>query len=136
MLQGNEKIVDREGLPIVSVIIPTHNRANLLKTALDSVYAQEGIGESFEIEVIVVDDASSDNTPDVVLGYPAKFIRHETNQGASAARNSGIKASQGKYVAFLDDDDLFLPHKLKTQVPVLEVQSRNRSDLWTNFDNR
>ena len=62
MLPDNENIVDRERLPLVSVIIPTHNRASLLKTALDSVYAQEGIGESFQIEVIVVDDASSDNT--------------------------------------------------------------------------
>ena len=120
MLPDNESTIDKERLPVVSVIIPTHNRASLLKTALDSVYAQEGIGESFEIEVIVIDDASSDNTPDVVLGYPAKFIRHDINQGASAARNSGIKVCKGKYIAFLDDDDLFLPHKLKAQVPLLE----------------
>src|SRR5712691_1887639 len=108
-------------LPVVSVIIPTHNRADLLPEALDSVYAQEGLGECFEMQVIVVDDASTDATPQVMQQYPAvHYIRLATNQGESAARNAGIKASQGKYVAFLDDDDLWLPHRLRVQVPVLE----------------
>lgn len=108
--------------PLVSVIIPTHNRAELLREALDSVYAQEDLGETFEIEVIVVDDASTDHTPDVVRACPeVRYLRHETNRGPSAARNTAIRASAGKYVALLDDDDLWYPHRLRVQVPLLEA---------------
>lgn len=107
--------------PLISMIIPTHNRAELLQEALDSVYAQEGVGEQFEMEIIVIDDASSDATPEIMRQNPGvRYIRLETNLGASAARNAGIRASKGKYVAFLDDDDLCLPHRLKTHVPILE----------------
>src|SRR5713101_1126617 len=110
------------GKPLVSAIIPTHNRATLLPTALDSVYAQEGIGEQFDLEVIVVDDASTDSTPNIVRqSYPsARYIRLGKNQGVSGARNSGLAASQGAFVAFLDDDDVWLPHRLRAQLPVLE----------------
>jgi GT2 family glycosyltransferase len=107
--------------PLVSVIIPTHNRGGLLQEALDSVLAQEGAGESFTMEVIVVDDASSDNTPEIVRRYPdVRYVKLDTNRGESGARNAGIAASRGEYVAFLDDDDLWLPHKLSVQVPALE----------------
>jgi glycosyltransferase involved in cell wall biosynthesis len=110
-------------MPQVRVIIPTHKPATLLHEALDSVYSQEGSGERFEMEVIVVDDASSDATPEVVPRYGGvHYIRLATNRGPSAARNIGIKASHEAYVAFLDDDDLYLPHKLSVQVPVLEKQ--------------
>jgi glycosyltransferase involved in cell wall biosynthesis len=110
------------GKPLVSVIIPTHNRASLLPTALDSVYAQKGIGEQFDLEVIVVDDASTDSTPAIVRqSYPsARYIRLAKNRGVSRARNSGLAASQGRFVAFLDDDDVWLPCKLQAQLPVLE----------------
>jgi hypothetical protein len=108
--------------PLISMIIPTHNRAELLQEALDSVYAQEGVGEQFEMEIIVIDDASSDATPEVMRRNPgARYIRFETNQGASAARNAGIRASQGTYVAFLDDDDLCLSHRSMMHVSVLET---------------
>jgi hypothetical protein len=108
--------------PLISMIIPTHNRAELLQEALDSVYAQEDVGEQFEMEIIVIDDASSDATPDIMHRNPGvRFIRLETNLGASAARNVGIRASKGKYVAFLDDDDLCLSHRLKMHVSVLET---------------
>jgi glycosyltransferase involved in cell wall biosynthesis len=121
MLSVNDGTLKGIEIPLISVIIPTYNRVALLKDALDSVYAQEEMGSSFYIEVIVIDDASSDATPEIVQQYPTvRYIRHERNRGASAARNSGISASSGKYLAFLDDDDLFLPHKLKVQVPVLE----------------
>lgn len=114
--------LDSMGTPLVTVIIPTHNRAESLRKALDSVYAQEAAGAQFEMEIIVVDDASTDATPDLLLQYPAvRFIRLETNRGASAARNIGIKAGRGAYVAFLDDDDLWLPHKLRRQLAVLEA---------------
>ena len=93
--------------PLISAIIPTRNRAVLLPRALDSVYAQEGIGEQFDLEVVIVDDASADATPDVVTQYPrARYIRLSTPRGASGARNAGIAVSRGALIAFLDDDDL------------------------------
>ncbi len=107
--------------PVVSVVIPTHNRAAMLKEALDSVLAQEGAGAEFPIEIVVVDDASSDDTPTVVQAYPhVRYIRLPTNRGHSAARNAGITASTGRYLAFLDDDDVWLPYWLRIMVPALE----------------
>jgi glycosyltransferase involved in cell wall biosynthesis len=108
--------------PLVSVIIPTFNRVAMLREAIDSVYAQEGIGDAFDIEVIVVDDASSDTTADVARDYPVRYVRLEKNGGASAARNAGIRASTGPYIAMLDDDDLWMPHRLKAHVPHLEMR--------------
>jgi len=109
--------------PPVTVVIPTHNRSGLLSQALNSVLAQEGTGEYFDLEVIVVDDGSSDDTASLVARYPSvRYVRLEPSRGASAARNVGIKASTGRYIAFLDDDDLWLPEKLKHQVPVLEAE--------------
>ena len=108
--------------PFVTVIMTTHNRAESLRKALDSVYAQEGASTQFEMEIIVVDDASTDATPGLLHPYPGvRYIRLETNRGASAARNIGIKAGRGAYVAFLDDDDLWLPQKLRQQLSVLEA---------------
>lgn len=98
--------------PLVSAIIPTHNRATLLAEALASVYAQEGKGEEFDLEVIVVDDASSDATPEVVKRFDARYLRFDSNRGLSAARNAGIAASTG--ASFLDDDDLWTPRRLRT----------------------
>jgi glycosyltransferase involved in cell wall biosynthesis len=107
---------------LVSVVIPTHDRCTLLKDALDSVYAQDGGTQLFELEVIVVDDASSDSTPDVVRTYPAaRYLRLPTSKGPAVARNAGMALSQGPYIAFLDDDDVWLPAKLSLQVPVLEA---------------
>ena len=107
--------------PLVSVIIPTHNRAKLLEEALASVYSQEGAGREFEMEIIVVDDASSDATPEIARRHPdIRYLRLDKNRGLSGARNAGIKASTGKYVAFLDDDDLWIPYKLSLLVPILE----------------
>ena len=110
-------------IPLVSVIIPTHNRALMLREALISVFAQEGRGKLFELEVIVIDDASSDETGVIVRQFPlVRYLRFETNRGPSAARNAGIKSSKGGYVAFLDDDDLWLPNRLMAEVPILEKQ--------------
>jgi FkbM family methyltransferase len=110
--------------PLVSVIIPTHNRARMLREALNSVFAQEGLGTLFELEVIVIDDASSDETGAIVCEFPlVRYLRLETNRGPAAARNAGIKFSKGEYVAFLDDDDLWLPNRLVAEVPILEKQS-------------
>ena len=108
--------------PLVSVIIPTRNRAECLPRALDSIYAQAGRGQDFDLEVIVVDDASSDDTPHVVEGYPeVRYIRLPEPRGVSAATNVALRVSRGCYIAFLDDDDVWLEHKLSVQVPLLKA---------------
>jgi glycosyltransferase involved in cell wall biosynthesis len=98
--------------PRVSVVIPTYNRARLLVEAIDSVLAQNYP----RLEVIVVDDGSTDETPAVVAGYgtAVRFFR-QANAGAAHARNRGIELATGELVAFLDSDDLYLPGKLLEQ---------------------
>jgi GT2 family glycosyltransferase len=116
-------------MPQVSVIIPTYNRANLIGETLDSVLAQT----YHNFEIIVVDDGSTDNTPAVIsTGYKnlVRYIRQE-NAGQAAARNAGIRAANGIYVAFLDDDDLWLPHKLAQQMALFEGNSAVR---WVYCD--
>lgn len=104
--------------PLVSVILPTHNRAALLPRAIRSVLAQ-----SWEnLELIVVDDASSDHTPTVVAGIKdsrLRYIRHQNNRFAAAARNSGIQVARGDFIAFQDDDDIWRIDKLERQLDVL-----------------
>ena len=112
-------------MPTVSVIIPTYNRAGRISRSIDSV-----LGQTLEdLELLVVDDASDDDTEAVVTAYDddrVTYIRHETNRGGSAARNTGIDRATGRYVAFLDSDDEFYPTKLERQVETLE----SRSDDW------
>jgi len=111
--------VTSQRLPLISVIIPTYNRAALLRRAIDSVYAQEGVGELFDVEVLVIDDGSTDTTPTVASSYEGlRYIRPSTNKGTSGARNVGLDAAVGEYVAFLDDDDSWLPWKLRRQLQV------------------
>lgn len=104
-------------MPTVSVIIPTHRRPHLLPKAVESA-RQAGT----DVEIIVVDDASIDETATVCQTLAGiKYIRLERNQGVAGARNVGILASTGKYVAFLDDDDLRLPGSLDLQAAALEA---------------
>lgn len=101
--------------PKVSIIIPTYNRASLLQEAIDSVFNQTYTNW----ELIIVDDASEDNTERVVKAISdsrVHYIRHSQNKGGADARNTGIDNSQGDYVAFLDSDDLWEPTKLETQL--------------------
>lgn len=109
----------------MSVVIPAYNRPDAVSRAIDSVLAQT----LADLEVIVVDDASVDDVRGVVEGYDdprVRFFRHETNRGGSAARNTGIEHARGEYIAFLDSDDEWLPHKLERQVDCLSA----RSDEW------
>ena len=106
-------------MPLVSVIIPTYNRAHTIARALKSVFAQT----FSDYEVIVVDDGSTDNTKVIVDEFSnITFIKQE-NLGVSAARNSGIKASKGKYIALLDSDDEWEAHKLQLQIDYLRKNS-------------
>jgi glycosyltransferase involved in cell wall biosynthesis len=117
-------------LPSVSVIIPTHNRADFLRGALSSVLNQTY--QNFEI--IVVDDASSDDTASVVAAFNderIRFLQHEMNKGGSAARNTGILASKCDYVAFLDDDDEWLPDKLRKQMEILIASPPEVGGVYT-----
>ena len=98
--------------PEISVIIPTHNRCWILTEAIESVLSQKFT----RFELLVVDDGSTDATQTLLSGYRnrLRIIRQE-NRGVSAARNAGIAAAEGKWVAFLDSDDLWLPDKLSCQ---------------------
>jgi glycosyltransferase involved in cell wall biosynthesis len=100
--------------PQVSVVIPTHNRLRLLRRALTTVFAQQGVGT----EIIVVDDGSSDGTCEALAGLSGAVtvIRHAAPLGVSAARNAGIERAQCEWLAFLDDDDLWSPDKLSAQL--------------------
>lgn len=103
----------------VSVIVPTHNRAHLLSRAIDSILYQN----YRNIEIIVVVDACSDNTLEVLKQYNderIKIIVSEQNLGGAGARNKGMKEAKGKYIAFLDDDDEWLPGKLTKQINLLK----------------
>jgi glycosyltransferase involved in cell wall biosynthesis len=104
--------------PKVSVIIPTYNRLPMLKEAMDSVLTQK----IEDLELIVVDDGSTDGTTEKIKQYGGrvKLLQHSENRGVSAARNRGILRSSGKYIAFLDSDDLWMKGKLKIQVAFLD----------------
>ncbi|MEM9920487.1 MAG: glycosyltransferase family 2 protein [Bacteroidota bacterium] len=97
-------------MPLFSIIIPTHNRAQLLKKALDSALEQEWA----DWELIVVDDGSEDNTKAVVNAYTDDRIQYcyQVHAERSSARNRGIQMAKGQYLCFLDDDDYFLPKHL------------------------
>ena len=100
--------------PLVSVVIPVHNGGRFLAEAIDSVLAQ---GYPHR-EVVVVDDGSTDDSAAIARARPVRYQRQE-NQGVAAARNAGLAAARGELIAFLDQDDVWLPHKLDAQVAFL-----------------
>lgn len=105
----------------VSVIIPTHNRSELLKTAVKSLENQSH--QNFEI--IIIDDFSTDDTVEVVSQMKDDriiFLKHDINKGGSEARNTGIKRATGRFIGFLDSDDQWLPDKLEKQLKLFENQ--------------
>lgn len=105
-------------VPMVSVIVPTRNRPQFLKEALQSISAQTY--GSFEI--IVVNDAGED-VSEIINSFKderIKYIRHDANKGLAASRNTGVEAARGKYIAYLDDDDIYYPDHLETLAGFLE----------------
>ena len=101
--------------PLVSVVVPTFNRPALLRRAISSVLAQTWT----EFEIIVVDDASTEPIHEVINGFQAADISvqiHNRRLGAAAARNTGIRTAKGEFIAFLDDDDQWMPAKLESQI--------------------
>jgi glycosyltransferase involved in cell wall biosynthesis len=110
-----------QGLPDVSVVIPTRDGWSNLPATVDRALEQEDV----DVELIIVDDGSVDVTPDRLRSFndPRVIVRrHRTSRGVAEARNTGIAAARGRWVAFLDHDDLWAPRKLRTQLDVAERQ--------------
>src|SRR5438552_9859758 len=111
--------------PEVSVVIPTHNRQNLLGVTLSTVLAQQGVN----LEAIIVDDGSADGTSALVAGIGdprVHLIRHEVPLGVAQSRNEGWQTGLGEWIAFVDDDDVWAPTKLAEQLSVVRETRR----LW------
>lgn len=114
-------------IPSISVVIPAYNRANTIRRCLDSVLAQT----VSPLEIIVVDDRSTDETVQIVQNYTdpkVRIIILEKNSGAQVARNRGIREAKGDWIAFQDSDDEWLPNKLEKQICALEGVD---FDPWT-----
>jgi len=108
--------------PLVSVIIPTYNRGHVVPEAIESVLRQTYPN----LEVIVVDDGSADNTPECLQQFAGRIrVITQENAGPAAARNRGIEMARGELIAFLDSDDLWLPTKLERQVTLLEQAGKS-----------
>ena len=104
--------------PLVSVIMPTYNTARYVQESIDSVLEQDYPS----IQLIVIDDGSTDDTVDIIRRYGERVVLlTQQNQGAAVARNAGLAAAEGEYIAFLDSDDVWLPGKLSDQVAYLET---------------
>jgi glycosyltransferase involved in cell wall biosynthesis len=103
--------------PLVSVIIPTYNRANVISKTIDNVF-----GQTYKnMELIVVDDGSTDDTSAILRKYADRIrVVTQNNAGAAAARNRGVEVSRGDIIAFQDSDDLWMATKLERQVRILE----------------
>jgi len=120
----------------VSVVIPTCNRAGTLARALDSVVSQTRA----PLEIIVIDDGSSDSTRELVRNYPGIGYYYQANRGVSAARNAGIARARGNWLAFLDSDDEWLPGKLAAQCRAIERHPGYRichtDEIWIRHNRR
>jgi glycosyltransferase involved in cell wall biosynthesis len=119
---------------LVSVIIPTYNRARFIERAVHSVLRQT----YRDLEVITVDDGSKDDTLSLIAELAktdqrVRYILHEKNRGAQAARNTGIKAAEGNYIAFLDSDDEWLPDKLERQMTLFENSGSKVGVVYAGF---
>ncbi|GGM65051.1 glycosyltransferase involved in cell wall biosynthesis [Halarchaeum rubridurum] len=123
---------DAPSAPRVSVVVPAYRRADVLPRAIDSALAQT-VGD---LEVVVVDDGSPDDTEAVVRAYDdprVRYVAHGTNRGVSAARNTGIEHARGAYVAFLDSDDEWLPRKLERQLAALDAKGAGWVGVYCDY---
>ena len=130
LLAGDPAYLAGDGVPgMVSVVIPTHNRARIIGAAIASVLR----GSHQNLEVVVVDDGSTDDTRSVVEQYGPR-VRYvcQQNAGVSAARNFGFAHARGEFIALLDSDDAFLPWKLEAQVRVLRANPEVGM-VWTDM---
>lgn len=109
-------------MPIVSICIPTYNRKNFLSETLNSVFAQTYKG----YEVVIVDDGSTDGTDEMIkqAGYKVRYFWQE-NAGEAAARNKLIELAQGKFIAFIDSDDLLLPDAVERMVEAANLEKKD-----------
>lgn len=112
--------------PMVSINISTYNRSHLLPRCLNSILSQD----YQPMEIVIVDDASSDDTETVVQSYQTRdrtirYIKNKANEGLAASRNTAIRCSEGHYIAFLDDDDEWIDdHKISKQIAIFEREDR------------
>ncbi|HFU4011072.1 TPA: glycosyltransferase family 2 protein [Streptococcus suis] len=109
--------------PLISVVIPNYNRGHLIEQVIESIHRQT----YSPIEIIIVDDCSTDHSIDTIQNLQKKFdsiqlITLKKNCGANTCRNIGVSHSKGEYIAFLDSDDFFLPTKLEKQIKILQNQ--------------
>lgn len=126
---------EMRGSPLVSVVIPAYKRADTLPRAIESVLSQDWPN----LEILVVDDASPDKTPEIVARFAAadprvRHLRQKANRGVAAARNRGIREARGPLVAFLDADDEWLPGKLVRQVEALRSAGPGIGLVYTGVE--
>lgn len=100
--------------PLVSVVVPVHNGERFLAAALESALGQD----HEQVEVVVVDDGSDDSSAELAASFPVTLLR-QPNRGVANARNAGVAATTGPVIAFLDQDDVWVPHKVSRQLAVL-----------------
>ncbi|MBE5942915.1 MAG: glycosyltransferase family 2 protein [Lachnospiraceae bacterium] len=116
---------------LVSIIMPSYNTAEYIAESIQSVLSQSYL----DWELIVVDDCSTDNTDEVIKPYLAderiKYIKNATNSGAAVSRNRALCEARGKWIAFLDSDDIWMPDKLEKQVSYMEENDYHFS--YTNY---
>jgi len=117
----DKKSRDKHSFPLVSAVIPTFNRGWIMAEAVQSV-----LDQTYEpLEIIVVDDGSTDNTRDVLEPFMDRItLLKQENKGVSAARNLGIKNARGEFIAFLDSDDLWLPDKTACQIDFFKANPK------------
>ena len=101
--------------PLVTVIVPVYNGERYVGSALKSIFEQD----YRPLEIIVVDDGSVDGSADIAKSFPEIRYIHQFNQGVAVARNIGLDAARGQFIAFLDQDDLWMPNKLNRQIDYL-----------------
>lgn len=109
----------------VSVVIPVYNASSYIRAALDSVYGQRDDG--FSIEIIAVDDGSTDGSREIIQEWgqshgdmALRLLENEGAKGPAEARNTGVRNASGRYVAYLDSDDIWLPGKVSTQLSFMK----------------